>query len=501
MSVWDVVVVGAGNAAFCAALAAREGGASVLMLERAPKEENGGNSRFTAGAIRFAYNDVNDLYAIMPDLTDEEVTNTDFGTYTQDQFFDDMFRVTRYRTDPDLCEALVTKSFLTVRWLRDLGIRFVPIYGRQAFKIDGRFKFWGGLTVEAWGGGQGLIDQQTEIARKRGIEIRYGTRVTSLIHDGHAVKGVRIKEGATIGEVHARNVVLASGGFESNTEWRARYLGAGWELAKTRGTRFNTGDGLRMAIDIGASTAGNWSGCHAVPWELNAPEHGDIRHGRRFFRLNYPYGIMVNQEGKRFVDEGADFTNYTYAKYGRRILEQPGQVAWQVFDSQVYDFIGPEEYRSGGATRTTADTLDELIDKLGRDGVDPAQLRLTIERYNAAVDRSVDFDPSVRDGKRSDGLFPDKSNWATPIEKPPFEAFAVTCGLTFTFGGLKVAPDSGQVLELGGSPIPGLFAAGELVGGLFYLNYPSGSGLTTGAVIGRRAGTAAAAVSSVGAGQ
>ena len=162
----DVLVVGAGNAAFCAAMAARESGAKVLMLERAPEHESGGNSRFTAGAMRFSYRGTEDLKAIMPDLSDEEIANTDFGTYTNDQFFDDMFRVTQYRTDGDLCAKLVERSFETLCWMRSKGIRFVPIYGRQAFKINGKFKFWGGLTVEAWGGGPGLIDKQTAIAKK-----------------------------------------------------------------------------------------------------------------------------------------------------------------------------------------------------------------------------------------------------------------------------------------------------------------------------------------------
>jgi tricarballylate dehydrogenase len=330
---WDVIVVGAGNAAFCAALAAREKGARVLMLERAPKDENGGNSRFTAGAIRCAYRGVDDLRAIMPDLTEAEIASTDFGTYTTEQFFDDMFRVTRYRTDPELCEHLVTQSFGAITWLRGKGVRFAPIYGRQAFKIDGKFKFWGGLTVEAVGGGPGLIDQQTAIAEKAGIHIRYGTRAISLSHDGHAVTGVTVKHAGSNEEIKAGAVILACGGFESNAEWRTRYLGPGWELAKVRGTRFNTGDGIRMALDIGASPFGNWSGCHAVGWDNNAPEFGDLAVGDGFQKHSYPFGIMVNARGRRFVDEGADFRNYTYAKYGRVILEKPDQFEWQIFST------------------------------------------------------------------------------------------------------------------------------------------------------------------------
>src|SRR5712692_8971224 len=172
-SEFDVIVVGGGNAAFCAALAAQEQGAKVVMLEAAPEDEAGGNSRFTAGSIRVVYNGVEDIKTLVPDLTQAEIDTTDFGTYTADQFFDDMARVTQHRANPDLVELLVTRSFDTLCWMRDKGVRFIPIYGRQAFKIEGKFKFWGGLTVEAVGGGPGLIKMLNDAATKRGIEIRY----------------------------------------------------------------------------------------------------------------------------------------------------------------------------------------------------------------------------------------------------------------------------------------------------------------------------------------
>src|SRR5271157_4793660 len=190
----DVVVVGGGNAAFCAALAAQEQGASVVMLEAAPEEEAGGNSRFTAGSVRVVYNGVEDIKALVPDLTEQEIATTDFGTYTADQFYDDMARVTQNRADPDLVELLVTKSFDSLNWMRNKGVRLIPIYGRQAFKIDGKFKFWGGLTVESVGGGPGLIAMLTEAAKKRGIEIRYATRGVDLLFDGNRVEGIRIRE-------------------------------------------------------------------------------------------------------------------------------------------------------------------------------------------------------------------------------------------------------------------------------------------------------------------
>jgi tricarballylate dehydrogenase len=485
---YDVIVVGGGNAAFCAAIAAQENGAKVLILERAPEPESGGNSRFTAGAFRFAYRGVDDLKAVMPDLSEEEIAVTDFGSYTEGQFFDDMFRVTKYRADPDLVELLVGRSFETMQWLREIGVRFAPIYGRQAFKVDGRFKFWGGLTVESVGGGPGLIDSQTRSARARGVDILYETAAKSLIYDGERVAGVRARSASGPLDAMAPSVVLACGGFEANAEMRTRYLGPGWELAKVRGTRFNTGDGIRMALEIGASPAGNWSGCHAVGWDRNAPEFGDLSVGDGFQKHSYPFGIMVNATGRRFVDEGADFRNYTYAKYGRVILEQPEQFAWQVFDQKVLKLLR-DEYRLRRVTKVTGSTIEELAGKL--EGVDAAAFLATIAEYNSSVRTDVAFNPNVKDGRGTRGLAVNKTNWANTIDTPPFEAYQVTCGITFTFGGLRI-DTRGQVLDGDLNPIPGLFAAGELVGGLFYFNYPGGTGLMSGAVFGRIAGKSAA---------
>ncbi|HEY0440660.1 MAG TPA: FAD-dependent tricarballylate dehydrogenase TcuA [Xanthobacteraceae bacterium] len=485
---FDVVVVGGGNAALCAALAAQERGASVLVLERAPQDESGGNSRFTAGAIRCVYNGVDDLTQIM-ELSESEIENTDFGTYTEDQFFDDMFRITKYRADPALVEVLVRRSFETMKWMHGKGLRFVPIYGRQAFKIGGKFKFWGGLTVEARGGGPGLVDALTESCRKRGVEVRYLARVTKLIADETGVRGLTVKSGDRVYDVQAGAVVLACGGFQANTEMRTRYLGPGWELAKVRGTRFNTGDGHQMALAVGASSAGNWSGCHAVGWDRNAPEFGDLAVGDQFQKHSYPFGIMVNAEGKRFVDEGADFRNYTYAKYGRVILEQPENFAWQIFDQKVAHLLR-DEYRIRQVTKVIANSLDELAPQL--EDVDPARFLETIRDYNAAVRQDVPFNPNVKDGRGTAGLPVNKSNWANTIDTPPFQAYQVTCGLTFTFGGLRIN-EQAQVLDTDLVPMRGLYAAGELVGGVFYFNYPGGTGLMNGAVFGRIAGYSAAA--------
>jgi tricarballylate dehydrogenase len=487
MQDWDVIVVGGGNAALCAALSARETAKRVLVLERAPEDEAGGNSRFTAGLLRIVYNGARDLAQLI-DLSKEELERTDFGTYTADQFLDDMARVTEYRCDPDLTEILVKESFPTALWMRKQGLRFTAAWGRQAFKIEGRFKFWGGLTLEAVGGGPGLVDSLTQIAKKRGIEIWYSARAVSLIADDSGVHGVRARrEGKTI-DVDGKSVVLAAGGFQANPEWRTRYLGPGWELAKVRGTRFNTGDAIRMALDIGAAPVGNWSGCHAVAWERNAPEFGDLAVGDQFQKHSYPWGIYINAEGKRFVDEGADFRNYTYAKYGRVILHQPGQFAWQIFDAKVKGQLR-DEYRIKQVTKVTANTLEELVKKL--DDVDADAALAEIRAYNTAVRTDIPFNPNVKDGRCTTGLAVNKSNWANTLDTPPFEAYAVTCGITFSFGGLRINTDA-QVMSTDGEPIPGLYAAGELVGGIFYFNYPGGTGLTNGSVFGRIAGANAA---------
>ena len=485
---YDVIVVGGGNAALCGALSAAESVKRILVLERAPEEEAGGNSRFTAGLFRTVYNGVEDLQKVMADLSAEEIARTDFGTYTEGQFLDDMARVTEFRCDPDLTELLVKRSLETLVWMRSKGLRFTAAWGRQAFNIGGKFKFWGGLTVEAVGGGPGLVESLTSIARKNGIEIRYGARVVSLLVDDSGVKGVRAKIGGKTIELHSASVVLAAGGFQANPEMRARYLGPGWELAKVRGTRFNTGDVIRMALDIGAAPVGNWSGCHAVAWDRNAPEFGDLAVGDGFQKHSYPWGVYINAQGRRFVDEGADFRNYTYAKYGRVILGQPGQFAWQIFDAKVKAQLR-DEYKIRQVTKVSANSLEELCGKL--DDTDGKAALESLRAYNAAVQTDVAFNPNVKDGRGTKNLEVNKSNWANTLDTPPFEAYAVTCGITFTFGGLRINTDA-QVMSTDGEPIRGLYAAGELVGGIFWFNYPGGTGLTNGAVFGKIAGNSAA---------
>jgi tricarballylate dehydrogenase len=484
---YDVIVVGKGNAALCAALSARDQGAKVVMLEAATEDESGGNSRFAGGVMRFAYSTVDDLKQVT-ELTDQEIADSDYGTNTTEEFFDDLFRLTSYRTDPDLSETLITKSLETMAWLRSKGARFVPNYGRQSGLVDGKRKFFGRMPIEVSGGGAGLVQYLDGAARKAGIEIVYETRATSLIYDGERVSGVRATRQGKAAEFRAPSVVLACGGFEANPEMRTRYLGPGWELAKVRGSRFNQGDGLKMALDIGAAPYGNWSGCHATGWDRYAPEFGDVSVGDQFQKHSYIFGLLINANGKRFVDEGLDFHSFTYAKYGGEVLKQPGQYAYQVFDAKVTKLLR-SEYRIKFVTKMSANTLEELAPKL--EGVNPEAFLKTVREYNAAVRKDVPFDHTVKDGKSTVGIEPPKSNWAQTLDTPPFDAYATTCGITFTFGGLRIVKDSGQVLDVHLHPIPGLYCAGEMVGGLFYFNYPSGTGLVSGAVFGKMAGASA----------
>ncbi len=485
----DVLVIGAGNAGFCAAHAARERGASVLMLEKTPAGEAGGNSFYTAGAFRVVHDGAEALRPHLDEPTVARLDSTDLGPYTAEAFTFDMQRLTEGRNDDAMTARLVSDSADVVPWLAAHGIRWRLMYERQAYARDGKDVFFGGLAVGTVDGGKGLIAQHTAHALASGVEIRYGTAVTGLVRDdAGAVVGVvgRDADGAEL-TVHAGAVVLAAGGFEADPERRRRHLGEGWERALVRGNPANTGEVLDAALAAGAGRFGDWASCHSVAWDAGAPPHGGNRDlTNQLTRQSYPIGIVVNAEGRRFVDEGADFRNYTYAKYGREILRQPDGIAFQLFDATTRPLLRTEEYDSTPITMAEADTLDDLAAKLG---IDPAGLARTVDGFNASVEDRP-FDPAVKDG-RAAHVDPPKSNWAVALAEPPFYGYAVSCGITFTFGGLHVAVDDAQVLDAHGGRMPGLYAAGELVGGLFSGNYPGGSGLTAGAVFGRAAGAAA----------
>ncbi len=484
----DVIVVGGGNAALCAALAARERGARVLLLEKAPESERGGNSFFTAGGFRFVHGGLEDLRQdVIPDLAPGEAASVEIAPYTEEAFYDDLMRLTENLSDSNLADLLVSRSRATVVWMRGHGVRWILMFGRQSYKVGGTHRFWGGLAVEAVGGGPGLVQALYDRAAALGIEIRYETKATRLLVDDRgAVRGVVCRGPEGFAEIPAPAVVLASGGFEANPEWRTRYLGKDWELARVRGTRHNTGDGIRMALDIGAQPYGHWSSCHAVAWDLNAPPFGDRKVGDLFQKHSYPLGIVVNLRGERFLDEGADYRSYTYAKYGQEILKQPQRAAYQIFDQKVVPMLR-EEYRIREVTKAEAPTIEELAKKVE---IDPEGLARTVREFNAAV-QPGEFNPAILDGKSTKGITPPKSNWALPLDTPPYVGYGVTCGITFTFGGLRINTHA-QVLDTEDRLIPGLYAAGELVGGLFYHNYPGGSGLMAGAVFGKLAGESAA---------
>ena len=483
---FDVVVIGAGNAAASAAMAALEQGASVLVLEKAPVHLRGGNSYFTGGLFRFAYDGIEEIVALIPEIGDEEKSGIDVGSYPTRQYYSDVMRVTEGLSDPEMLQVLVSQSFPTMAWMRDQGVHWILAYGRQAFRHEGKLRFWGGLTVEAVGGGKGLSDRQFELVEGQAT-VRYETKATRLLADDQGrVEGVTIRGPDGFRDVACGAAVLACGGFEANTEMRTRYLGAGWELAKVRGTRYNTGDGIRMALDIGAQSYGHWSGCHAVAWDLNAPPFGDRNVADLFQKHSYPFGMIVNVEGKRFVDEGADFRNFTYAKYGRDILLQPQRVAFQLFDDKTKHLLR-DEYSIPQVTMCEARTIEELADGLS---IDRDGLVRTVEEFNAAV-QDGEYNPTALDGKHTEGIDPPKSNWALPLDTPPYLGYAVTCGITFTFGGLRI-DNRAQVLDTEDLPMPGLYAAGELVGGLFYSNYAGGAGLMAGSVFGKIAGASAA---------
>ena len=487
-----VLIVGGGNAGFCAAHAAVQAGATATIVEKAPAAAAGGNSFYTAGAFRVVHGGLDAVLGLIDDETTRaRARATTLDPYPPEAFRDDMERLTEGRCDPRLTRILIDDSEPVVGWLADAGVRWRLMYERQAYERDGRFVFWGGLALGTVDGGKGLIAQHTAAARASGVELVYGTAMTGLARgaDGR-VSGVRVRgEDGAERELEADAVVLAAGGFEADAELRERHLGPGWGRALVRGNPLNTGEVLVAVLEAGAAPHGDWSSCHSVAWDAGADEGGGDRElTNQYTRSGYPLGIMVNRDGRRFVDEGADYRNYTYARYGRDILAQPGGVAFQLFDAKLRPLLRAEEYDSARVTGAQAGTLAELAERLG---IDAAQLEATVREFNAAIRDDVPFDAAVKDGRAAEGIEPPKSHWAQALDTPPYYGFAVTCGVTFTFGGVHI-DEHARVLDAGGAPIPGLYAAGELVGGLFHGNYPGGTGLTAGAVFGRRAGAHAA---------
>lgn len=486
---YDVVVVGGGNAGFSAAHAARERGATVLIVEKGEQAEAGGNSFYTAGAFRVAHEGLTTLAPYVDEKTKAVLDTSVLDPYSAEDFERDLHRVTEGRGDPGMARLLTRESADVVPWLASKGFTWRLMYERQSYLSEGKFVFFGGLAVSPVDGGKGLIRQHTKAALASGIDIRYGTALTDIHLEDGTVRGIQVRNTTgSVENIRAATVVLAAGGFEANPALREKYLGEGWSNAYVRGTPLNTGEVLQLALSLGAVPHGDWSSCHSVAWDVGGPRGGGNRElTNQLTRQSYPLGIVVNNDGERFVDEGADFRNYTYAKYGARILQQPDGRAFQVFDAKTRPLLRVEEYDSSDVTQYQGDTLEELGSRMG---VDVDAFVATVREFNLNIEQKP-FDPAIKDGRAS-RVTPPKSNWALEIDKPPYYAFAVACGITFSFGGLKV-DDSARVLTDGDRPIPGLYAAGEIVGGLFSVNYPGGSGLTAGTVYGRLAGRHAAA--------
>ncbi len=484
---YDVVVVGAGNAGLCAAVAALEEGASVAIIEKAPRDERGGNSALT-GHMRFTYDSVEDLIPLMDEVNEEEIEaiRQKLPSRTKEQLRKEIVTTTAGLADPEMLDVHVDSAYETILWLRKHGHAFAPNLAPTA-----------GNTMQMKGRGYALQQQHFKNVEGLGGEFFYETALTRLITDDDGrVTGVEAlsPDGKVI--FHAGAVVLACGGFEANPEMRARYLGAGWDAIKNRGVPYNTGDGLRAAWDIGAMPYGGFNSAHASPQDIERPKYtlpSWVPTGTtRSSRYAYPYSIMVNREGKRFVDEGSDIRGRTYAKMGREVLAQPGNAAYQIFDKKARELGLLDEYDLNNATGVKANSLEELADMLGI----PAKTFIdTVTEYNAAIqpEGTLDPNPFYLDGKGTKGLATEKSNYAIDISEGPFEAYGITCAITFTFGGLKIDPTTAQVQHVSGRGIPGLYTAGEMLGGLWHLNYPSGSGMMAGAVFGRLAGRHAAA--------
>lgn len=346
-----------------------------------------------------------------------------------------------------------------------------------------------------------------DTARKHGVETCFSSAAVDLIADPstNEAVGVKVLEAGAIKTIGARGgVILACGGFQASSALRTQYLGPGWDLAHVRGSKYNTGDGHAMAKKLGAKLEGNYSGCHSVAWDGNSPRaSGNRELTNQYTKSGYPLGVMVNINGKRFVDEGFDLRNFTYAIFGKEILKQPQGVAFQVWDADGSQYLRAEEYADDVTTNLRAETIEQLADILATKGLkDKRQFLQTVAEFNDACKsfqeehQDKTFDPSVKDGMSTQGtkksLELGKTNWAMPIEKGPFQAVEVTCGITFTFGGLAVTPDAEVVSEASFQKIDGLYCTGELLGGLFWDNYPGGSGLTMGTVMGRIAGREAA---------
>jgi tricarballylate dehydrogenase len=480
---WDVIVVGSGNSGSLAALAAHKTGGRVLVLEKAPKEIRGGNTHFTGGSYRFAYKP-DEVRQILPDLSEAELNSMEFEGFSPDQFYSDIMRITEGRANPEMVELLVKESQPTIRWMTAQGIQWEFRPEDASALKGGKIHVGSGVQwLRAKNRGEGLSKTLFGLLEKKDIPILYGTKAVKLLLDKRGrVCGITVKDQEGFQDFQSKAVILACGSFEANREMRLKYLGPEWETMPIRGTRFNTGDGLRMALEIGSQTAGHWAGCHAAQVDINAPQVPEMTRIDDTTRSGYQMGIIVNVYGKRFVDEGEDWRPFTYTKFAHEIMRQPQRMAFQVVDSKMVDHLSGR-YNKG--TQVKADSIEELAERLE---IDVDSFVQTVKAFNAAVEPGV-WDLTTKDGKRAVGISPPKSNWAAHLDSPPFYAFPTKAALTYTFAGLKINR-KGQVRDNEDNVIPGLYAAGEMVG-FWHFRYMGGSGLMLGAVTGRIAGAEA----------
>ncbi len=453
---YDVLVIGAGNAAMAAALTARRSGVSVLMLESANKDLRGGNSRHVRN-IRYAHNAATDYVT---------------GAFDAAEFLSDIMRVTEGNTNPELAEFMTKASESAVDWMISQGVKFQPpLSGTLGLARTNAFFL---------GGGKAMMNSYYKTAEELGIEIVYEAEVEDLVVDNGRFEAAMVRHGDDLHRVEARTVVLSSGGFEANLEWLKEGWGDAADNFLVRGTPMNTGKVLRSMLNNGAKQIGSVDQCHAVAIDGRAPKYD----GGIATRVDcVVFSVVVNKNGERFYDEGEDIWPRRYAIWGRLVAKQPDQVAFAIIDSKSMGLFMPPVFPP-----IEADTIEELAEKLG---ADPDKTKATVDEFNAAC-RPGDFTPTEPDGLSTEGLEPKKSNWARAIDTPPFYGFPFKMGVTFTYLGVEVNKKA-QVIMQDDKPASNIWAAGEIMAGnILGQGYPAGTGMAIGTVFGRIAGEEAA---------
>jgi tricarballylate dehydrogenase len=455
-STFDVVVAGGGNAGLCAALAARDAGASVLVLEHALRTMRGGNSRHTRN-LRLMHD------APMQVLND---------TYSEAEYWDDLVRVTAGKTDEQLARLTIRQSAGLMAWMQAHGARFQPsLSGTLNLSRTNAFFL---------GGGKALLNAYYATAERLGVVVAYDTEVETVQLEGDVVRSLVVKKNGASMTIHARAVVVAAGGFQANLDWLAEYWGEAARNFVVRGTPFATGTVLRDLLAQSVQPVGDPTQFHAIAIDARAPkfDSGIVT------RLDcVPFSIVVDREGNRFYDEGEDLWPKRYAIWGRLIAQRAGQIAYAVFDSKAKDLFMPSVFPA-----IRADSIAELAQLLG---IDADALRATVASFNGAVQPGA-FNPAQLDDCRTTGLGPAKSHWARTIDVPPYFAYPLRPGITFTYLGVRV-DERARVLMADGHRTRNLFAAGEIMAGnILGQGYLAGLGMTIGSVFGRIAGEEAA---------